>query len=154
MLKVKFEPGTAWVTRNILKVFYSSAIDLFEFYKIYRVPTGQWKVREICIFFKVREKSGKSVKWSEKLEILQKSGKSQGILISCFVLTPQKLNKQIWDDDFGCFQVIIICNPVILKQCTLYTFILLVILMLKGDLIPIWSHLFQIFNVHCDLYLG
>ena len=27
-----------------------------------RVPTGQGKVREICIFFKVREKSGDSVK--------------------------------------------------------------------------------------------
>ena len=27
-----------------------------------RVPTGQGKVREICFFFKVREKSGNSVK--------------------------------------------------------------------------------------------
>ena len=26
-----------------------------------RVPTGQGKVREICFFFKVREKSGNSV---------------------------------------------------------------------------------------------
>ena len=39
----------------------------------------QGKVREICFFFKVREKSGNSVKWSGKLENLQKSGKSQGI---------------------------------------------------------------------------
>ena len=63
-----------------------------------RVPTRQGKVREICFFFKVREKSGNSVKWSGKLENLQKSGKSQGILKSCFAkfrLTPQKLNKQI-----------------------------------------------------------
>ena len=45
----------------------------------FRVPTRQGKVREICFFFKVREKSGNSVKWSGKLESLQKSGKSQGI---------------------------------------------------------------------------
>ena len=44
-----------------------------------RVPTRQGKVREIRFFFKVREKSGNSVKWSGKLENLQKSGKSQGI---------------------------------------------------------------------------
>ena len=44
-----------------------------------RVPTRQGKVREIWFFFKVREKSGNSVKWSGKLENLQKSGKSQGI---------------------------------------------------------------------------
>ena len=31
-----------------------------------RVPTRQGKVREICFFFKVREKSGNSVKWSGK----------------------------------------------------------------------------------------
>ena len=37
-----------------------------------RVPTGQGKVREICFFFKVREKSGSSVKWSGKLENLLK----------------------------------------------------------------------------------
>ena len=47
-----------------------------------RVPTCQGKVREICFFFKVREKSGNSVKWSGKLENFQKSGKSQGILKS------------------------------------------------------------------------
>ena len=41
-----------------------------------RVSTGQGKVREICFFFKVSEKSGNSVKWSGKLENLQKSGKS------------------------------------------------------------------------------
>ena len=33
-----------------------------------RVPTGQGKVSEIYFFFKVREKSGNSVKWSGKLE--------------------------------------------------------------------------------------
>ena len=51
------------------------------------VPTGQGKVREICFFFKVREKekSGNYVKWSRKLNNLKKSGKSQGILKSCFV---------------------------------------------------------------------
>ena len=48
-----------------------------------RVPTGQGKVRDFYFFFKVREKSGNSVKWSGKLENLQKSGKSQGILKSC-----------------------------------------------------------------------
>ena len=38
------------------------------------MPTGQGKVREICFFFKVREQSGNSVKWSGKLENLLKSG--------------------------------------------------------------------------------
>ena len=47
-----------------------------------RVSTGKGKVREICFSFKVREKSGNSIKWSGKLEIILKSGKSQGILIS------------------------------------------------------------------------
>ena len=32
------------------------------FISYYRVPTGQGKVREICFFFQVREKSGNSVK--------------------------------------------------------------------------------------------
>ena len=45
-----------------------------------RVPTGQGKVREICFFFKVREKSGNFKKWSVKFKNLKKSGKSQGIL--------------------------------------------------------------------------
>ena len=57
-----------------------------------RVPTHQGKVREICFFFKVREKSGNSVKWSGKLENLQKSGKSQGILKSCLV-NPSKIKQ-------------------------------------------------------------
>ena len=48
---------------------------------INRVPTGQGKVSN-WFFFKVREKSRNSVKWSGKLENLQKSGKSQGILKS------------------------------------------------------------------------
>ena len=39
------------------------------------MPTGQGKVREVCFFFKVMEKSGNSVKWSGKLEILQSQGK-------------------------------------------------------------------------------
>ena len=52
---------------------------------MYRVPTRQGKVSEICFFFKVREKSGNSVKWLGKLENLKKSGKSQGILKSCLV---------------------------------------------------------------------
>ena len=59
-----------------------------------RVPTRQGKVREICFFFKVREKSGNSVKWSGKLENLQKSGKSQGILKSCLV-NPSKIKQTI-----------------------------------------------------------
>ena len=50
------------------------------------VPTGQGKVREICFFFKVSEKSGNFVKWSGKFGNLQKSGKSQGILKSYFNL--------------------------------------------------------------------
>ena len=59
---------------------------------VYRVPTRQGKVREIWFFFKVREKSGNSVKWSGKLENLQKSGKSQGILKSCLV-NPSKIKQ-------------------------------------------------------------
>ena len=47
--------------------------------------TGCPSVREIWFFFKVGEKSGKSVKWSGKLKSLQKSGKSQGILKSCLI---------------------------------------------------------------------
>ena len=53
------------------------------------------KVRVFGFFFKVSEKSGNSVKWSEKLENVQKSGKSQGIIKVCFVQTSQKLNNQI-----------------------------------------------------------
>ena len=63
-----------------------------EFQTPVRVPTRQGKVREICFFFKVREKSGNSVKWSGKLENLQKSGKSQGILKSCLV-NPSKIKQ-------------------------------------------------------------
>ena len=59
------------------------------------MPTGQGKVREICFFFKVREKSGNSVKWSGKLENLQKSGNFKIM----FLLNPLKLNIQVWDDD-------------------------------------------------------
>ena len=58
----------------------------------YRVPTRQGKVMEIQFFFKVREKSGNSVKLSGKLENLQKSGKSQGILKSCLA-NPSKIEQ-------------------------------------------------------------
>ena len=37
----------------------------------------------------------------------------QGILKSCKVQTPQKLNKQIYDGDFVSFRAVIICNPVV-----------------------------------------
>ena len=57
-----------------------------------RVPTRQGKVREICVFFKVREKSWNSVKLSGKLDNLQKSGKSQGILKSCLA-NPSKIKQ-------------------------------------------------------------
>ena len=63
-----------------------------EFLSLNRVPTRQGEVREIWFFFKVREKSGNSVKWSGKLENLQKSGKSQGILKSCLV-NPSKIKR-------------------------------------------------------------
>ena len=59
---------------------------------MFRVPTRQGKVREIWFFFKVREKSGNTVKWSGILENLQKSGKSQGILKSCLV-NPSKIKQ-------------------------------------------------------------
>ena len=48
-------------------------------------PPVREKSGKFDFFFKVRVKSGNSVKWSGKLENLQKSGKSQGILKSCFV---------------------------------------------------------------------
>ena len=53
-----------------------------------RVPTGQGNL----FFFKVSEMSGNSVKWSGKLENLQKSRKSQGILRSCLV-NPLKIKQ-------------------------------------------------------------
>ena len=49
---------------------------------VVRVPTRQGKVREICFFFKVREKSGNSVKWSGKLENFQKSGNFNSCLVN------------------------------------------------------------------------
>ena len=56
------------------------------------------EVREICcFFFKVREKSGNSVKWSGKLENLRKSGNFKIMLCS----THQNLNKHIRDDHPG-----------------------------------------------------
>ena len=105
---------------------------------LFRVPTRQGKVREIYFIFKVREKSGNSVKWSGKLENLQKSGKSQGILKSCFWLTPQKLNKQIWDDDFNSVRVNIICNPVVLIY--MYLLAMSCYYNLKPNF---WSHCFN-----------
>ena len=73
--------------RNIIsKIKRSKVTDYAVLSKcLNRVPTGQGKVREIRIVFKVREKSGNSVKWSGKLENLQKSRKSQGILKSCLL---------------------------------------------------------------------
>ena len=57
---------------------------------VLRVPIGQGKVRHF--FFKNREKSGNSVKWSGKLENLQQSRKKQGILKSCLV-NPLKIEQ-------------------------------------------------------------
>ena len=60
------------------------------------MPTGQGKVREIRFVFRVREKSGNSVKWSGKSENLQKSGNFKIMLGS--------LNKaEQTDDDFNSF---------------------------------------------------
>ena len=42
--------------------------------------------------FDFSSRSGNSVKWSGKLENIQKSGKSQGILKSCFV-NPSKIEQ-------------------------------------------------------------
>ena len=71
---------------------FRSSIQVFKEVYLYRVPTRQGKVREIWFFFKVREKSGNSVKWSGKLENLQKSGKSQGILKS-WLVNPSKIKQ-------------------------------------------------------------
>ena len=73
-------------------LFRYITVAAFCIYASVRVPTRQGKVREIWFSFKVREKSGKSVKWSGKLENLQKSGKSQGILKSCLV-NPSKIKQ-------------------------------------------------------------
>ena len=68
---------------NLLKLFfYVTRRPMTLGLGMYRVPTRQGKVREICFIFKVREKSGNSVKWSGKFGNLQKSGKSQEILKS------------------------------------------------------------------------
>ena len=75
-------------------------------------------IREIWFFFKVREKSGNSVKWSGKLENLQKSGKSKGILKSCLV-NPSKIEQTDRRCDFNSFRVNIICNSVILIYISL-----------------------------------
>ena len=50
-----------------------------------RVSSGQGKVREIPDLAKVREKSGNFVEGQGKNEYREKSGKSQGICISCNV---------------------------------------------------------------------
>ena len=63
---------------------------------------AQWSGKSqgnLLFFFKVREKSGNSVKWSGKLENLRKSGNFKIMLCS----THQNLNKQIRDDDFDSF---------------------------------------------------
>ena len=49
-------------------------------------------VREKSGKFDFSSKSGNSVKWSGKLENPQKSGKSQGILKSCFI-NPSKIEQ-------------------------------------------------------------
>ena len=49
-------------------------------------------VREKSGKFVFSSRSGNSVKWSGKLENLQKSGKSQGILKSCLV-NPSKIEQ-------------------------------------------------------------
>ena len=55
-------------------------------FNLCRVPTGQGKVRDF--FFKFREKSGNSVKWSGKLENLRKSGKKSVMRICNISLNP------------------------------------------------------------------
>ena len=63
---------------------------------------AQWSGKSqgnLFCFFKVREKSGNSLKWSGKLENLRKSGNFKIMLCS----THQNLNKQIRDDDFDSF---------------------------------------------------
>ena len=87
-----------YIAKNLYKNLLSSFFGRFDVHLhviqpiLNRVPTRQGKVRDIWFFFKVREKSGNSVKWSGKLENLQKSGKSQGILRSCLV-SPSKIKQ-------------------------------------------------------------
>ena len=50
------------------------------------------KSQGVLVFFSRSGKSGNSVKLSGKLENLQKSGKSQGILKSCFA-HPSKIEQ-------------------------------------------------------------
>ena len=52
-----------------------------EKFSIFRVSSGQGKVREIPDLAKVREKSGNFVEGQGKSEYWEKSGKSQGICI-------------------------------------------------------------------------
>ena len=67
-IKTKFDGSLQKVGNICLR-------DYFINYLLNRVPTGQGQVREICFFFKIREKSKDSVKWS---------GICQGIIKSCF----------------------------------------------------------------------
>ena len=53
-------------------------------------PSG--KSQGNLVFLQGHGKSGNSVKWSGKLENLQKSGKSRGILKSCLV-NPSKIKQ-------------------------------------------------------------
>ena len=70
-----------FICNNYYKKYIKDSYNLKKYFKCAsRVPTGQGKVREICFFFKVREKSGNFKKWSVKFKNLKKSGKSQGIL--------------------------------------------------------------------------
>ena len=62
-------------------------------------PVVREKSGKFVVFFKVKEKSGNSVKWSGKLENLRKSGNFKNMLCS----THQNLNKQLRDDDFDSF---------------------------------------------------
>ena len=85
------------VTKDVISLSISVLL-LFRHYISHKITfgapavAGYYAVLAVLLFFKVREKSGNSVKWSGKLENLQKSGKSQGILKSCLV-NPSKIEQ-------------------------------------------------------------
>ena len=67
---------------------------LFIYHKVMALA-GCPLVREKSGKFSFSSKSGNSVKWSGKLENLQKLGKSQGIFLNHAYFKPLKMNKQM-----------------------------------------------------------
>ena len=76
-----------WVIFSLIQIWFKMVNSLWP---RLRVASGQGKVREIFLFFKVREKSGNSMKSQGKSLDMGKSGKSQGIFYCLGAGNPAK----------------------------------------------------------------